>query len=268
MRTLRPLVVALAFAAALPGLALPALACAGAPVQLRQDVTVSGGLVTLGDLFPDAGDAAKVVVARVQPGQLVVLDASRVQVLARSNGVDWGNPAGLRRIQVQSSAAAPQAEARAEARKASKGPAVLAYLHNLNAGDIVRAEDLTWSREAVGGLDAPRDPDAIIGMVVRRPLREGDPASIRDVSAPMVIKKDDIIAVSFSQDGLSLTLQAKALGDAAAGQNVSVMNTASKKIIQAVAAAPGQAMVGPAADQIKSAARLTSLANPSVLALR
>ena len=236
--------------------------------QLRQDITVSGARVTLGDLFSDAGEAAGVVVARVQPGQMVVLDATQVQIIARSNGVDWGNPAGLRRITVQSSAAAPQAaEARAETRK---GPAVLAYLHSLNAGDIVRAEDLTWSREAVAPADAPRDPETVIGMAARRPLREGDPVSLRDVSAPMVIRKDDVIAVSFIQDGLSLTLQAKALADAAAGQNVSVMNPASKKIIQAVATAPGQAVVGPAADQFKSAARLasSSLANPSRLALR
>ena len=76
--------------------------------------------------------------------------------------------------------------------------------------------------------------------------------------------------MSFAQDGLSLTLQAKAVTDAAAGQNVSVKNLSSEKVIQAVAVAPGQAVVGPAADQLKSAARLqsSSLADTSRLALR
>jgi flagella basal body P-ring formation protein FlgA len=240
-------------------------------VELRQDVTAPNGQITLGDLFSDAGAAAGIVVARVQPGQMATLDATKVQIIARSNGVDWGNPAGLRRIVVQSSTPVVEASvAKAEAKKA-KGPAVLAWLHTLNAGDIVRAEDLTWSREAVAGGDAPRDPDAVIGMAVRRPLREGDAVSLRDVSAPVVIKKDDVIAVSYQRDGLSLTLQGvKAMADAAAGQSVSVINPASKKIIQAVAVAPGQAVVGPAADQFKSAVRLqsSSLANSSVLALR
>jgi len=267
----------LAFCAALA--TLPGAAVAAEAVQLRQDVTAPTGVVTLGDLFNDAGAAAGLVVARVRPGQMATLDATQVQIIARSNGVNWGNPAGLRRIIVQASAPAPTAEAtpaqatpaKAEVKKAAKGPAVLAWLHSLNAGDIVRAEDLTWSRDAVAGSEAPRDPDAVIGMAVRRPLREGDAVSLRDVSSPLVIKKDDVIAVSFQQDGLSLTLQGvKALGDAAAGQTLSVINPASKKILQAVAVAPGQAMVGPAAAQLKSAARLqsSSLANPSLLALR
>jgi flagella basal body P-ring formation protein FlgA len=255
---------------------LPGAAVAAEPIQLRQDVTAPTGVVTLGDLFNEAGAAAGIVVARTRPGQMATLDATQVQIIARSNGVNWGNPAGLRRIIVQASAPAPTASAeaapaKAEAKKAAKGPAVLAWLHSLNAGDIVRAEDLTWSREAVAGSEAPRDPDAVIGMAVRRPLREGDAVSLRDVSAPVVIKKDDVIAVSFQQDGLNLTLQGvKALSDAAAGQSLSVINPASKKILQVVALAPGQAVVGPAADQLKSAARLqsSSLAYPSRLALR
>jgi flagella basal body P-ring formation protein FlgA len=145
---------------------------------------------------------------------------------------------------------------------------VLTYTHSLNAGDIVQAQDLAWTREAVAGGDAPRDPDAVIGMAVRRPLREGDAVSLRDVSSPMVIKRDDVISVTFAMSGMNLTLQAKALTDAAAGQSVSVMNPASKKIIQAVATAPGQAVVGPEAEQIKAAARLNSRQTLPYLALR
>jgi flagella basal body P-ring formation protein FlgA len=265
------------FAAALALAAAPAMALAGPPAELRQDVAVAGGKVTLGDLFYDAGAAAGIVVARAAPGQMVVLDATQVQIIARSNGVDWGNPTGVRRIIVQSSAPAPtpapetSRAAAAEARKPARGPAVLAYMHNLNAGDIVRAEDLTWSRDAVAGGDAPRDPDAVIGMAVRRPLREGDTVSLRDLSAPIVIKRDEMVAVTFSLAGLSVTLDAKAMADAAAGQPVSVMNLSSKKVIQAVAVAAGHAVVGPEADQLKASARLagaSSLSNPSRLALR
>lgn len=261
MRPLKTLALAVAMLAA-PIAALPSVALA-APAQLRQEVMVSGGRVTLGDLFGEAGPAAGIVVARMPPGQTVVLDAAQVQFIARSNGVDWGNFAGVRRITVQSAAPAPAPEPRAKA-AAPRAAQVLAYAHSLNAGDIVQAQDLVWSREAVASADAPRDPDAVIGMAVRRPLREGDAVSLRDVSAPMVIKRDDVVSVTYAMNGLSLTLQAKAMSDAAAGQSLSVMNTTSKKIIQAVAAAPGQAVVGPEADQLKAAARLA----PSRIALR
>lgn len=248
---------AILFAAVLA--ALPAAALAGPAAELRQDITSSGGKVTLGDLFYDAGDASGVVAARVAPGRMVVLDATDVQILARSNGVNWGNPTGLRRIIVQARSAAPEATSPTESHIPNRNaPLVLTYLHGLNAGDIVHAEDLTWSREAVGGPDSAREPDAVIGMVARRPIREGDAVSLRDVSAPMVIHKDDVIAVVFSIDGLSLTLQAKAMDNAVAGQSVAVINPSSKKIIQAVAVGPGQAVVGPEADQIKAAARSSS----------
>ena len=169
-------------------------------------------------------------------------------------------------MQLAGAEAAPEpAKAAAAAARRSQAP-VLAYVHSLNVGDIVQAQDLTWSREAVAGADAPRDADLVIGMAVRRPLREGDAASLRDVSAPMVIKKDDVISVTFAVNGLSLTLQAKALTDASAGQSLSVMNQVSKKIIQAVATAPGQAVVGPEAEQLKAAARLSP--SRQTLALR
>ena len=258
LKALAPLMLVLA--GILVFAVLPGAALAGT-IQLRQDVVVSGGKVTLGDLFAEAGPAAGVVVARVQPGQMAVLDATAVQILARSNGVDWGNAAGIRRITVQAAAEAPRSEPKAA--RAAQAP-VLTFVHSLNAGDIVQAQDLSWSRDAVAGADAPRDPDAVIGMAARRPVREGDAVSLRDISSPTVIRKDDVIAVTFAMNGMSLTLQAKALTDAATGQSVSVMNPASRKIIQAVATAPGQAVVGPEAEQLKAAARLS----PSRLALR
>jgi flagella basal body P-ring formation protein FlgA len=232
--------------------AAPAMAAAA---DLRANPVAQGDRVTLGDLFNDAGPVAGLVVARAAPGQQVVLDATKVQVIARSNGVDWGNPLNVRRIVV---AAAPAPASAVAAAAKPRAVQVLAYVHNLNAGEIVRAEDLTWSREAVAGGDAPRDADAVIGMAARGPLREGAAVSLRDVSAPQVIRKDDMVAVVFNLGGVNLTLQAKAMEGATAGQVLNVVNPVSKKVIQAVAIAPGQAIVGPEAEQMKLASRSSS----------
>jgi flagella basal body P-ring formation protein FlgA len=247
-------------------LALAALAAASpalaTTVDLRADAATQDGKVTLGDLFDGAGSAAGVVVAKSQAGGNVVLDADRVQMLARANGLEWSNDRGVKRIIVQpgsgssSGSGAPSPAAQpAAAHRAKSTAQTLTFVHNLEAGDVVQAQDLSWSRTADAPLDAPRDPDAVIGMAVRHPLREGSAVSMHDVIAPQVIKKDDMISVTFSQGGIALMLQAKAMESAVAGQPLSVINLNSKKVLQAVATGPGQAVVGAEADQLKARAR-------------
>jgi flagella basal body P-ring formation protein FlgA len=90
-------------------------------------------------------------------------------------------------------------------------------------------------------------------MTAKRPLREGAVVSQRDVVAQQVIKAGDMVQVTWSDNGISLTLQAKALGAAAVGQSFSVQNPVSKKVIEAVATAPGTAVTGPEAQRLKAA---------------
>lgn len=229
--------------------AVPALA--GQPVVLKTQPAVGDGAVTLGDLFDGAaGPAAKVVVAPAPgPGLNAVLDAGKVQLAARGAGLDWDNALGLRRI-VVSGAPAPGAAKPA----ATRSVQALTYARNLMAGEIVGAADLVWSSDAIAPADAPGDPDTVIGMAARRPLREGAAVQARDLSAPMVVKRDEMISVAFESGGISLILQGKALKDAAVGDSVQVLNPQSKKVIEAVVSAPGKAVVGPRADTIKARA--------------
>jgi flagella basal body P-ring formation protein FlgA len=120
---------------------------------------------------------------------------------------------------------------------------------------VVQPADLVWAKLAMAPADAPRDADAVVGLAARRPLRAGAAVSARDVAAPQVIKSGDLVTVTYEDSGISLSLQAKALASAAVGETVSVLNTQSKKTLQAVATAPGQAAVGPAAQMLKAAVR-------------
>jgi flagella basal body P-ring formation protein FlgA len=90
-------------------------------------------------------------------------------------------------------------------------------------------------------------------MAARRPLRAGAAAQGRDLTAPQVIKAGDPVTVTWRAGGVTLSLQGKAAANAAAGESVAVVNLTSKKTVQAVAIAPGQALVGPAADQFLAA---------------
>lgn len=224
-------------------LASPALA---GTVSLKADVADADGRVTLGDIFDGAGPASSVLVA-TRAGPSVVLDAAAVQGLARRSGLDWSNPQGLRRIVVRGGASAPGAAA-------PRGNVeVLTWARSLNAGEVVQPTDMTWTKVAGAPSDTPRDAEAVIGMTARRPLREGSVVALRDVVAQQVIKAGDTIQVTWSDGGISLTLQAKALGAAAVGQSFNVQNPVSKKVIEAVATGPGQAVTGPEALRMKTA---------------
>jgi flagella basal body P-ring formation protein FlgA len=230
---------ALLLAAAVALNAVPAFAAI--PVTLRADVSDSDGRVTLGDLFDGAGAAENTGIA-VRNGPNAVLDAGQVQIAARRAGLEWNNAQGLRRIVVRAgvdgSASAPTVAAKG-------GVQVLTWARSLNAGEIVQASDLTWTKLAGAPAGAASDSDTLVGMTARRPLREGAAAFARDVAAPVVIKAGDMVNVTYAYDGISLTLQAKAMGPASVGQ----------KIIEAVAQGAGAAVVGPEAARTRAPAQ-------------
>jgi flagellar basal body P-ring formation protein FlgA len=245
MRLLRRVRRALGALTAIAGVLAASWACAGTAVTLRAQTTDADGIVTLGDLFEGAGEAGNVPVAR-KAAASIILDAAAVQAAASRSGLDWANAQGIRRIVVTSGAAPAAVAARGNVE-------VLTYARSLSAGEIVGPSDLVWAKVAAAPADAPSDADGVIGLAAKRPLRAGAAVSARDVSAPQVIKSGELIAVSYSDGAITLTLQAKALSNAALGETLKVQNLDSKKVLQAVAAGPGEAVVGPAAAQLKSA---------------
>jgi flagella basal body P-ring formation protein FlgA len=130
----------------------------------------------------------------------------------------------------------------------------LTYATNLSSGDLIRPEDLTYGKVASFAVppDAPRDADQVIGKVARRPLRAGAAVASRDVSDPQVIKTNDTVQVIYRADGVSLVLQGVAMGSAAVGDPVEIMNPVSKKAIQAIASGADEAVVGPGAEQLRA----------------
>lgn len=234
---MRALLIAAVLSAASPALAAQ-------EVTLRSQVVDDDGVVTLGEIFDGAGAAGKVAVAN-KPGATTVLDAGAVQAAARRAGLAWANAEGVRRIIVRSGSAAGGVAAKGNVE-------VLTYARSLNAGELVQPSDLVWGKAALAPADAPADADVVIGLAARRPLRAGAAVSVRDVVAPQVIKSGDLVTVTYDHNGVSLALQGKAMGSAATGEQVSVQNTSSKKIILAIATGPGQAAVGPEANALRA----------------
>jgi len=231
-------------------------AVAGMAVSLKSETLDSDGMVTLGDLFEGAGGVAGVRVA-ARTGPSVVLDASAVQSLAHRSGLDWGNPDRLRRIIVRAGEAEPApVSSQTQARKG--GVQVLAYTRSLSAGEEIRPEDLAWTRVAAAPANPIRDAEGAIGMIARRPLREGAPVAASDMSAPVVIQAGDLVTVVYENGGIVLSMQVKAMSAGAVGEVISLQNLASRKTLQAVVTGPGEAATGPdaAAGRAPAATRI------------
>jgi len=127
----------------------PALA---GPVTLRANPVNSDGRVTLGDLFEGAGAASQVMIG-TRTGPSIVFEAGQLQRLARQSGLDWANPAGLRRVVVRNAASAPApASATAAAPSPAAVPARAQPVRNAQADRVISRNDMVEVAYEVGGV--------------------------------------------------------------------------------------------------------------------
>ncbi len=253
-------------------LALAATPALAGPVTLKAQPVDDDGRVTLGDIFEGAGTAANVVVG-TRVGPSIVFEAGQLQTQALRAGLQWANPQGLSRVVVRQGSASPAvltpastgaaaSSATATASRPGATVDVLTYARNLTTGDIVQPEDVVWTslQAHMAPAGGPQDADQVIGLTAKRPLRAGAPVSSRDLAAPQVIARNDMVEVAYIVGGVKLTITGRATRNAAVGEAVPILNTTSNRTIDAVAVGPGQAVAGPAAQ----AAR----ANPQQFAAR
>jgi flagella basal body P-ring formation protein FlgA len=119
---------------------------------------------------------------------------------------------------------------------------------DLSEGTVVAPADLE-TRLVVTGSIAARTvtaADKIVGLEVRRRLPAGKPVQDGDLAAPLLIHRNQLVSIVLEIPGLKLRAEGKALADAGQGDSIKVMNTQSKRIIDATAVAAGVVSVNPA----------------------
>jgi flagella basal body P-ring formation protein FlgA len=224
-------------------------------VTLKANPVDDDGQVTLGEVFDGAGPAASVVVAR-RVGPTVVIEAGTLQASARRAGLSWANPQGLRRVVVREGAPAGFGPAAAAPSARRAGPTVeaLTYARSIAAGEVIHPEDVIWApmQSHLVPAGAPQDVDAVVGMSARRALRSGAAVQPNDLTAPKVISRNEMVTVTYSAPGVTLTVTGRAQRDAARGQPVAITNLQSGRTIDAVAVGPGRAVAGPAAQTART----------------
>jgi flagella basal body P-ring formation protein FlgA len=113
------------------------------------------------------------------------------------------------------------------------------------AGEAIAATDLMTLELAAARRTANLigDTNVLIGQVARRPLRAGTPLFAYDVQKAVVVKKGDIVTVTFAVAGLELSMQGQAQNDAGKGDTVTVKNATSRRAVEARVTGAGTAAV-------------------------
>ena len=276
---------------------------------LKGDVTVNAAIVTVGDMFDDAGALSETAIFRAPaPGTTGIVALADVQQAAKLIGLTVFDNVGYTRVRVMRASTvvdAPVLNALISANLAQRGaliPGVTADIHydvanlSLNAEAVphpAQLVDLRYtpetgafvSRFMVAGIDQPvdltgtiqmmtetprltitkpagavlvradfemasvpvstanaggyADIDQLIGKQLIRQSRVGMMLKASDVAEPTVVTRNAMVTVVLKAGAMTLTVKGQALGAAAAGDLVDVLNTTTKKVLHGIALPDG-----------------------------
>jgi flagella basal body P-ring formation protein FlgA len=285
-------IAALALSLATPAFAAP---------SLKADVVVTAEIVTVGDMFDDAGALNELALFRApKPGTTGIVELNAIAHAAKLVGLTEFDNVGIARVRVSRAATIIDA--------AMLGDMVTADLRSrgiVSEGVVPRlvfdTADVSFNAEAVdqparlmnvrytpgnnlfvarfqiAGTDLPVDVAGRIDLMVEAPHLIGtraagtilEPSDIEmklvplkhaestgvvgieqlvgkqlqragraglmlrtgDVVEPQIVLRNSMVTVYLRNGPMTLTVKGQALGNAAIGQPVQVMNVASKKII-------------------------------------
>lgn len=115
----------------------------------------------------------------------------------------------------------------------------------LAVGEVVGPQDIEERRartERVRPGTAQR-AEEVVGKQLRRPIGSDLPFMLVDLTAPTVIARNQLVVMQLEGPGLALSAQGRAMGPAALGEIVPVMNLVSRSVVEAEAIGPGRVRV-------------------------
>jgi flagellar basal body P-ring formation protein FlgA len=120
--------------------------------------------------------------------------------------------------------------------------------HRLNRGDVIHQDDVTMAKVAVNqiGRDTLTDAKAMVGLEATRYLAAGAPVRVQDLRPQVLVAKNSLVTIVLRAGGMELTVQGKALEEGGRGDIVKVVNTKSKRAIEAQVDGPGTVVITPA----------------------
>lgn len=112
----------------------------------------------------------------------------------------------------------------------------------ISRGDVVRQSDLRMQSilfARTAGTPTLTHTDYITGQAARRSLRAGLALSPDDLTAPLMVERQQLVTLIYRHGSLALSVRARAMDDGSEGQSIDVINLQSDRVVRGVVAGHG-----------------------------
>ncbi len=122
---------------------------------------------------------------------------------------------------------------------------VVVTIADRERGDALQARDLTIIKRPASqiGPDVVTAMNDLIGMIPRRALKAGEMVRQADLAKPILVEKNQVVAVIYASSGLTLSMRGRAQSSGAMGDTIRVQNPQSKRMIEGVVTGPAQVTI-------------------------
>jgi flagella basal body P-ring formation protein FlgA len=177
------------------------------------------------------------------------VDASRVRIEPSSSATEW--PADDATFELGGSGAdgmwlldirAASQTSRLIVRAGTEMLAPTAA-HDLERNITIAVDDIMLAPTVEWGPPRDRGVTVEAGWITRRRITRGDALKSPAVAPPIAVRPGDAVQLVFETDGISITLQGRAAGQASVGQRVAVRADTGKRL-EGIVTEPGVVRVG------------------------
>jgi flagella basal body P-ring formation protein FlgA len=123
------------------------------------------------------------------------------------------------------------------------GAESLVATRTLRAATVIGPEDIALVDAAIPG--ALTSTESAIGRETRVSIYAGRPIRAADLGAPALIERNQLISIRFVSGALSIEVEGRALARGGAGDDIRVMNLASRTTVTGRVTPEGLVVVGP-----------------------
>jgi flagellar basal body P-ring formation protein FlgA len=112
-------------------------------------------------------------------------------------------------------------------------------------GEVLKASDFTTARRPKTEFAATLvvDAELAVGLSARRALRAGQVMRQADLMKPELVQRNETVTITFEVPGVVLSIRGQALDAGGQGDTINVLNTQSKRTVQATVIGPGRVSV-------------------------